>query len=73
MSHVRPPDDTAPQPIRTRGRLEDGAVGLHAERVRRAAGGNGRAAETVAPLPLHTGNDGRGTSRSSRRGALLPL
>lgn len=80
MNHPRPPDETAPQPIRTRGRLEDGAVGLHAERVRRTVAGNGRAAEEVAPRPLRPPrpaerHDGPGAVRQagSRRRALLPL
>ena len=71
MSHLRPPDETAPQPVRTRGRLEDGAVGLHAERVRRAPPGNGRGPEEEAALPLRPG--GHGASGTSRRRALLPL
>lgn len=46
MRHFRPIDDPPPQPIRTRGRFEDGAVGLHAGRVHRQPG----AAEREPPV-----------------------
>jgi pimeloyl-ACP methyl ester carboxylesterase len=76
MTPRRPSDDPTPQPVRTRGRLEDGAVGLHAARVRRVPGappanGSGSerpaAADDPATGRLAAGRNGR------RGGALLPL
>lgn len=80
MSRFRPTDDPPPQPIRTRGRLEDGAVGLHAGLVRRRPG----AAKAVArragrPPRTHTGPlerpEGRPEASSDRGTArlILPL
>ena len=74
MNPRNPCDDTPPQPVRTRSRFEDGAVGLHAARVRQVPGA--RTAPGGAPIGGGEAFGRRLPATARRRGAaplLVPL
>jgi hypothetical protein len=69
MSHFRTTADTPPQPIRTRGRLEDGAVGLHAGRLRGQPAGHPKRDAPPLQRSARSDNPDRGTETPARRGS----
>jgi pimeloyl-ACP methyl ester carboxylesterase len=72
MSHFQTTDDTPGQPIRTRGRLEDGAVGLHAGRLRGQREGHPKPETPPLPRSARREHPDRGPETPARRGPATP-
>lgn len=74
MPHTPPRQEpTPPQPTRTRGSLEDGAVGLHAERLRHRPPGTGAPTKSVPQPPEAGGSNGQPPPNGRERRRLAPL